>query len=411
VLFCDVDRFKVVNDSLGHAAGDELLRLVAERLSRVIEPGDTVARLGGDEFAVLCSDVADIDAATAAGERICAVLREPMRIADRLVISTMSVGVTVCGPGEQDVVGLLRDADVAMYQAKDAGRDQVAAFDTAVRSRAGDRLEFQGALRHAVERGEISVAYQPVVALRDGAGPILRPGLADVVGVEALARWHREGSGNVPPGVFIATAEDLGLIGALGEQVLRTACATILDWRRHTGRPLTVAVNLSARQLAAPDCVERVAAVLAETGLPAEALQLEITESILMVDVEQSLSRLTDLRALGVRIAVDDFGTGYSSLAYLRDLPVDVLKIDRSFTARLPADEAMFGFIVDLARAVGATTVVEGVETAAQLDLVTRAGCDLAQGYHLSRPLTSAAAASYLGVDLPDTPAAERPAS
>ncbi|HRA50851.1 EAL domain-containing protein [Actinotalea sp.] len=397
VLFCDVDRFKVVNDSLGHAAGDELLRVVAERLTRVVRPGDTVARLGGDEFAVLATAVPDVAAAQSAGERICAVLREPMRVGDRLLISTMSVGVTVCGPGEQDVAGLLRDADVAMYQAKDAGRDQAAVFDTSLRSRAGERLEFQGALRRAVEHGELTVAYQPVLALRGGAAGADGPGPQDVVGVEALARWHRDGHGDVPPGVFIPTAEDLGLIGALGEHVLRRACTDVLRWREATGRPLTVAVNLSARQLAAEDCAEMVAAVLGEVGLPAAALQLEITESVLMVDVERSLHRLGELRALGVGIAVDDFGTGYSSLAYLRDLPVDLLKIDRSFTARQPADEAMFAFIVDLARAIGATTVVEGVETAAQLDLVTRAGCDLAQGYHLSRPLTPEAAAVYLG--------------
>ncbi|WP_155859300.1 bifunctional diguanylate cyclase/phosphodiesterase [Cellulomonas sp. KRMCY2] len=395
VLFCDVDRFKVVNDSLGHAAGDDLLRVVAERLAGVIRRGDTVARLGGDEFALLCTEIADVEAARAVGEQVCAALREPMRVGDRLIVSTMSVGVMVGEVGDIDAAGLLRDADVAMYQAKDAGRDQVAVFDPRLRSSASERFEFHGALRRAVEGGEITVAYQPVLRLD---GPRLGPGgrSRDVVGVEALARWSRPGYGDVAPAIFIPLAEELGLIHSLGEQVLRTACTTILRWRAETGRPLTVAVNLSALQLAGTGCLDLVGAVLDDVGLPASALQLEITESVLMVDVEHSLGRLGELRDLGVRLAIDDFGTGYSSLAYLRDLPVDILKIDRSFTSRLPEDAAMFAFIVDLARAIGATTVVEGVETSEQLDLVTRAGCDQAQGFYLSRPLSPDAAAHYL---------------
>ena len=393
VLFCDVDRFKMVNDSLGHGAGDALLRAAGERLAGVVRQGDTVARLGGDEFALLCTRVADVAEARSVGERVCAVLREPIAVDERLLTATMSVGVAVCRPGERDVADLLRDADVAMYQAKDAGRDRVAVFDARVRGSASERLELHGDLRGAVAAGEIGVAYQPVVRLRDLNGDGVA---AHVVGLEALARWRRTGHGDVPPAAFIPMAEDLGLIHALGEHVLRTACKSVARWRESTGVPLTIAVNMSALQLADHGCVALVARVLAEVGLPPSALELEITESVLMLDVEQSLRRLAELRALGVRVAVDDFGTGYSSLAYLRDLPVDVLKIDRSFTSRLPGDQPMFAFIVELARAIGATTVVEGVETDEELRLVTELGCDEAQGYFLSRPLAQDAVAAFL---------------
>lgn len=393
VLFCDVDRFKMINDSLGHSAGDALLRQVGARLATVVRQGDTVARLGGDEFALLCTDVAGVDEARAVGERVCAVLREPIQVGPRLLTSTMSVGVAVAEPGERDVADLLRDADVAMYQAKDAGRDQVAVFDATLRVSASERLELHGDLRGAIAAGQIDVAYQPVIRLADMNGNGARDG---VVGLEALARWRRDGHGDVSPAAFIPMAEDLGLIHALGEHVLRTACAQLAQWREETGLPLTVAVNMSALQLADHGCVDLVADVLRDVGLPPGALELEITESVLMLDVEQSLHRLAELRELGVSVAVDDFGTGYSSLAYLRDLPVDVLKIDRSFTSRLPADRAMFSFIVELARAIGATTVVEGVETDEELRLVVELGCDQAQGFYLSRPLTPDAVRDFL---------------
>ena len=390
VVFCDLDRFKMVNDSLGHAAGDAMLQVAAERLSGVVRAGDTVARLGGDEFALLCTDVADAEEAHAVAERVCATMREPIPIGERLITSTLSVGLALCAPGERDVAGLLRDADVAMYQAKDAGRDQVAVFDANLRVTARERLEFHTALRAAVQRGEISVVYQPVLHLNANGGR------DHVVGLEALARWRHPGFGDVPPAAFIPTAEDLGLIHVLGEHVLATALRSLATWRRESGLPLVAAVNMSALQLADARCVDMVARLLDDAGLPPSALELEITESVLMLDVEQSLRRLAELRALGVSVAVDDFGTGYSSLAYLRDLPVDVLKIDRSFTTHLPADRPMVEFIVDLARAIGATTVVEGVETAEQLDLVRGIGCDQAQGYFLSHPLTPQDVAPFL---------------
>lgn len=390
VVFCDVDRFKLVNDSLGHAAGDLLLRVAAERLSGVVRAGDTVARLGGDEFALLCTAVTEPEEARAVAERVCQVMREPIAVGERLITATLSVGVAVCEPGERDVAGLLRDADVAMYQAKDAGRDQVAVFDARLRRTAGERLGFHTALRQAVDAGEITVAYQPVLRLNGG------PSGDTVVGLEALARWRRPGFGDVPPAAFIATAEDLGIIHALGEHVLRTALGALVGWREQTGSEVVAAVNMSALQLADARCVELVERVLAEHALPPSALELEITESVLMLDVEQSLRRLAELRALGVSVAVDDFGTGYSSLAYLRDLPVDILKIDRSFTRHLPADRPMVEFIVDLAHAIGATTVAEGVETAEQLAAVRGIGCDQAQGFFLSRPLLPPDVAPFL---------------
>ncbi len=390
VLFCDVDRFKMVNDSLGHAAGDVLLRAVAERLSGVVRQGDTVARLGGDEFALLTTQVGRAEEARVLADRVCGALREPIEVSGRPIVATVSVGVAVCTPGERDVAGLLRDADVAMYKAKDGGRDQVAVFDTRLRENLDERFEMHGDLRAAVAAGKIGVAYQPVLRLRpDRAGD-------GIVGMEALARWQRPGHGDVPPGAFIPMAEDLGLIHALGEHVLRTACSAVHGWREESGLPLTIAVNMSALQLADEGCVAMVARVLDDVGLPAAALELEITESVLMLDLEKSLRRLAELRALGVHVAVDDFGTGYSSLAYLRDLPVDVLKIDRSFTSRLPGDRPLFAFIVELARAIGAATVVEGVETGEELRLVTELGCDQAQGFYLSRPLAPDAVEGYL---------------
>jgi len=397
VLFCDVDRFKVVNDSLGHDAGDELLRATAARLTAVVGPKDTVARLGGDEFAVLAAGLGAPRARLLA-ERVCAASRQPLLVGERWITSTMSVGLAVAGGGDADAdaLGVLRDADAAMYRAKDAGRDQVAVFDVGSRPSTNGQLEFRASLRRAVGADQIRVAFQPVYLLEGVTDAGASTGHLEVsgqtvsadriVGFEALARW-RGPEGEVPPAVFIPTAEDAGIIGALGEQVLRQALTALAGWRRALGRPLTIAVNLSARQLADPRSVDRLGAILAEVALPPGAVELEITESVLMADVEGSIRRLTELRQLGVTLAVDDFGTGYSSLAYLRDLPVDTLKIDRSFTTRLPSDTAMVGFVVSLAKAIGARTVVEGVENEGQLRGVALAGCDVAQGFYLSRPL------------------------
>ena len=405
VLFCDVDRFKVVNDSLGHDAGDELLRATASRLVAVVRPDDTVARLGGDEFAVLAPGLS-LQRARLLGERICVASRRPLLVGDQWITSTMSVGVTVAGGSESDPLGVLRDADAAMYRAKEAGRDRIAVFDVGLRPAPTERLEFRASLRRAVDADQIRVAYQPVFRLEEfraldaAGGRHRRRALAalaadpdQIVGFEALARW-RGPDGEISPSVFIPTAEDAGIIGALGGQVFRQACVALAGWRTLLGRPLTVAVNISARQLADPGSAARLGEVLAEVGLPPEAVELEITESVLMADVEGSMGRLRELRELGVSLAVDDFGTGYSSLAYLHEFPVDTLKIDRSFVSRLPQDDAMVRFVVDLARAIDAQTVVEGVETVEQLVAVARAGCDVAQGYLLGRPVAADAVPS-----------------
>lgn len=386
VVLCDLDRFNLLNESLGHAVGDDLLVAAARRLAGVVRTGDTVARLGGDEFGILVAELGDPDQALVHAERVCRALREPFRLGDRQVTSTGSVGIAVSAPGEYDAEDLLRDADVAMYQAKHAGRDQVAVFDPQVRRGTSERFELAGDLRRAVAVGEIAVVYQPIFDVDGGA----------VAGLEALARWERPGFGPVPPVTFIPLAEDLGLIAELGEQVLRSACEAVLQWRAETSRPLVVAVNISGMQLADPVFPAIVAHVLEDVGLPASALELEVTESVLMTDVGVAGERLTELRDLGVSLAIDDFGTGYSSLAYLRDLPVNVLKIDRSFTAALPDDRPMVAFVTDLARAIGATTVVEGVETRDQLRAVADLGCDQAQGYYLSRPLPHDAVSGYL---------------
>ncbi|MDO8106985.1 EAL domain-containing protein [Isoptericola sp. b441] len=393
VLFCDLDRFKDLNDSLGHAAGDELLRVAGERLAAAVRTGDTVARLGGDEFAVLCTEVADTAAAVAVGERIRELLREPMRIGSRDVTATMSIGLTAGIPHVGAAQQLLADADVAMYAAKDAGRDRVVVFDAEHRTGARQRFEVHAALRGAVERGEISVAYQPIVDL----------GTHRVTGLEALARWNRGGA-PVSPSVFIPMAEDLGLIEHLGNQVARRATEDVQRWRAELYPDLVVSVNLSVRQLAVPGSVRALARLLDESGLAPTALRVEVTESALMADVAAGVERLDQLRELGVRIALDDFGTGYSSLALLRDLPVDVIKIDRSFAQRLPDETAMVAFIVDLARTIGATTVVEGVETPEQLAVLAPLGCDAVQGFLLGRP-TSADAVPALLADGPAWPA------
>ncbi len=378
VLFCDLDRFKEVNDSLGHAAGDELLRATADRLRHAVRNGDTVARLGGDEFAVLCADLADTAAAVAVAERVRELVRPPVRVGEREVSVTMSIGVTAGVPDGTGAAQLLADADVAMYEAKDAGRDRVAVFDPRQRAGARQRFELHAALRDAVDRELIEVAYQPVVALDSRR----------VVGVEALARWTWAG-GPVSPSTFIPMAEDLGLIDELTRQVVAQAVGAVRRWRAELWPELVLSVNLSPIQLAEPGAVATLGGILAEHGLPATAVQVEVTESAVMADVAAAGARLEELRELGVRIALDDFGTGYSSLALLRDLPVDVLKIDQSFTARLPRDVAMVGFMVDLARAMGATVVVEGVETPEQLDALRPLGCDAVQGFGLWRPLSA----------------------
>nr|MDQ3757682.1 EAL domain-containing protein [Actinomycetota bacterium] len=380
VLFVDLDRFKVVNDSLGHSVGDEVLVQIADRLQSAVRPGDTVSRLAGDEFVVICEDFNDESDLTSLGERMAQAIARPLHLYGRDTVITASIGIAVASP-EATAEDLLRDADVAMYRAKERGRSRIELFDQAMRTRMLDRLETEHALRVAIQKGALVMHYQPTVCLTTGR----------VLSVEALLRWQHADRGLVSPVDFVGLAEDTGLIVPLGRWALVTACEQLAAWRAAHPElePLQVSVNLSAGQFADPHLVSMVAAALEESGLPSENLWLEITESVLMEEAEATVDTLRALRALGVRMSIDDFGTGYSSLSYLKRFPVDVLKIDRSFVDGLgvdPEDQAIVTAVVSLARALGLGVVAEGVETAEQLDEVRRLGCNSVQGFYLGRP-------------------------
>jgi diguanylate cyclase (GGDEF)-like protein len=389
VLFVDLDRFKLVNDSLGHGVGDELLIEVARRLTAGARSGDTVARLAGDEFVVICEDV-EIRQALLLADRLSAVLAEPLSLYGRDSVQTASIGVAL-SDGTDRADELLRDADVAMYRAKEKGRSRIEVFDAAMRARMLQRIETEQALRRAIHAGELRVDYQPIFSLTTQ-----RP-----TGVEALVRWQHPDGRLVPPDEFIPLAEETGLIVALGAWVLRQSCADVARWRRdHPAlADIGVAVNLSGRQFGDPGLVQMVTDVLAESGLPPGAVTLEITETVLMEEAEATIETLLSLKSLGVRLSVDDFGTGYSSLSYLRRFPVDALKIDRSFVQGLTmgtGDTAIVTAVIGLANALGLNVVAEGVEDAAQLRELSNLGCDAAQGYLLGRPQPGALAVAAL---------------
>jgi diguanylate cyclase (GGDEF)-like protein len=383
VLFLDLDRFKGVNDSLGHAAGDELIVAMADRLRSVVRPGDTIARFGGDEFVILCEALDHEREAVAIAQRIAESMAAPFRLGDRRIVLTASIGLAFAAPASPETAdSMLRGADCAMYRAKERGRDRIELFDDDMRARALVRLETENDLRTAIAEGQLHVHYQPVVELSGGA----------VNGVEALVRWMHPGRGVIQPSEFIGLAEESGLILPLGRLVLTEACRQVAAWNdAHRGRtPLTVSVNLSAHQLIFPGLRDVVAQALADSALDPKLLCLEITETVLMEDGGSSRTTLDTLKALGVQLAVDDFGTGYSSLLYLRRFPVDILKVDRSFVSGLgqtPADTAIVAGVVGLAHALGLVAVAEGVETPEQADHLAGLGCNLAQGYLWSRPL------------------------
>ncbi len=385
VLFLDIDRLKWVNDSLGHAAGDQLLVDVARRLESVLRPGDTVARFGGDEFVVLCEELSAAGEAVTVAERLRDALASPFHVRGREIGLTASIGIALASTSSHDTPdALLRDADAAMYRAKERGRDRVELFDDHMRSRAMARLETESTLRRAIEQTELRVHYQPVIELATGRA----------TGLEALVRWEHPERGLVPPSEFITVAEETGLIVGLGAYVLAEACTQVARWnhRRPDGEPLTVSVNLSPHQLRARGLRELVAEALQHTGLDPRLLCLEITETALVEDADSNRAALDSLKDLGVTLAVDDFGTGYSSLLYLRRFPVDVLKIDRSFVVGLETnaeDTAIVSGVVGLAQALGLQAVAEGVETPEQAACLRQLGCPLAQGYHWSKPLTA----------------------
>jgi diguanylate cyclase (GGDEF)-like protein/PAS domain S-box-containing protein len=383
VLFLDLDRFKWINDSLGHAAGDQLLVQVAERLSDATRPGDSVARFGGDEFVVLCEDLDGEWEARAIAERLETALSSHFCVEGRDITVTASVGIaTTASASGATADSLLRDADAAMYRAKERGRNRIESFQGGMRARAVERLEVESDLRRALERDELRVHFQPVVRLAGAA----------MVGVEALVRWQHPERGLVPPADFIPVAEETGLIQPLGAFVLHESCRQVAAWNRTNPdrAPLSVAVNLSARQMSAADLTRLVLTALNESGLDPGLLCLEITESVLMEDVSASRNVLQSLKELGVRLGIDDFGTGYSSLLYLRRFPVDLLKVDRSFVSGLgenSEDGAIVAGVLGLAHALGVGAIAEGVEQPEQADKLASLGCELAQGFLWSKPL------------------------
>jgi diguanylate cyclase (GGDEF)-like protein/PAS domain S-box-containing protein len=389
VLFCDLDRFKVVNDSLGHDAGDRLLVDVAKRIVTALRPADTVARFGGDEFTILCEDIAgEIEAATIA-QRIVDVFRDPFLLEDGEVFLATSLGIAIARGTDDRAEDLIRDADAAMYRAKERGKGRYEIFDEAMRADAVARLETESALRRALERGELVLHYQPEVDIASGA----------ICGFEALVRWEHPTRGLLAPGAFIPLAEETGLIVPIGEWVLREACTEATHWAGLSDEPLTLSVNLSARQLAQHDLVSMVRRAVAETGIDPATLCLEITESAVMESGSATTAQLRALKSLGVSLAIDDFGTGFSSLAHLRRFPVDVLKIDGTFVAGLghePQDASIAAAVISLAHALGLETVAEGIETDEQLTILRQLGCDLGQGYLFARAAPAAEAVRLL---------------
>ena len=403
VLFVDLDRFKLVNDSRGHAAGDELLVTVAERLRRVVRSHDTVARFGGDEFVVVCEDQSAAFEASLVAERITELLREPVMVDGQEVFLSASVGIAVAGD-KSSPESLLRDADAAMYRAKENGRARCEFFDATMRTEATARLQTQSALHRAVERDELRVHYQPVVNLRSGA----------IAGVEALVRWEHPQRGLVPPADFIPLAEETGLIVPVGTWVLEQAAAQLARWQElRPGRSLMVNINLSARQLRQPDLIQVLMGTLAATGIDPAALCLELTETSFMEDADGHRETLSAIKRLGINLAIDDFGTGYSSLTYLKRFPVTVLKIDQVFVRGLgldASDTAIVKSVIDLAHALGLLVVAEGVETEEQLAHLRMLGCDLAQGYYFARPQSAGDIESLLRADADGTWVKGRPA-
>ncbi|HEX6734598.1 MAG TPA: EAL domain-containing protein, partial [Azonexus sp.] len=379
VLFLDLDRFKFINDTLGHEAGDQLLMTMAQRLKGCVRTDDCVARLGGDEFTVLLDDLPHPGVAASVAQNICRTVSAPLVVGGQEVVMTASIGISLYPEDGLDVSSMLRHADTAMYRAKQDGGD-FCFYEAAMESALSDRLKLENDLRRALERDEITVFYQPVVDTLSGR----------MAGVEALVRWLHPEQGLISPADFIPVAEETGLILPLGERVLRSACVQARAWLDAGVDDLHVAVNLSARQLEQPDLRDVVQRALSDSGLPPAALVLEITESVLMARAAESIDLLRDLRGLGIHLSIDDFGTGYSSLSYLKHLPANTLKIDRSFIQDIPGDEdavAIVTGILALAHSLRMKVVAEGVETPAQQEILAHLKCEQLQGYLFSRPL------------------------
>ncbi len=384
VIYLDLDRFKVINDSLGHTIGDQLLVGMADRLKTNLRPGDTVARLGGDEFVILIEDITDEKEAVQVAERIQKELTEPFNLSGREVFTTVSLGIAPSSTGYERAEDILRDADTAMYRAKSLGKSRYEIFDKAMHARAINLLQMETDLRRACEREEFLIHYQPIVALEDFR---LR-------GFEALVRWNHPERGYISPMDFIPVAEETGLIAQVGEFVLREACRQMQRWQAAypLDRPLWISINLSSKQFSQGALIAKIANILRETNVNPQCVKLEITESVVMENIETATDMLRQMRALGVQLAIDDFGTGYSSLSYLHRFPIDTLKIDRSFVTRMTENSEnaeIVRTIVVLAQNLGMDVVAEGVETNEQLVLLQKLGCENGQGYFFSKPVNS----------------------
>jgi diguanylate cyclase (GGDEF)-like protein len=384
VLFLDLDRFKILNETLGHEVGDRLLLEVGHRITSCLRPEDTVARLGGDEFALLLEDTADLSGATAMAERVSAEIQRPFIVDGRDVLISASIGIALTGVGSMQPDEVLRNADLAMYQAKAEGRARYELYQPGLSISTRERLDLQSDLRTAGARQELTLRYQPVVTLAT----------IRAVEVEALIRWDHRRRGALLPADFIALSEETGLIVPMGQWVLREACRQARAWQTAAAgaAPVIVGVNLAASQFERDLLPEEIAAILRETGLPPGRLQLEISENVLMRDDPRMLERLDALKTVGVRLAIDDFGTGYASLSYLKRLPVDCLKIDRSLikgVAHDTEDTAIVRAVVTLAQSLGIVVTAEGVETAEQLYQLRALGCEQGQGYYFARPVAA----------------------
>ncbi len=382
VLFMDLDSFKIINDSLGHLAGDDILIATSTRLTKCLRASDSAARLGGDEFCILLDDIKTLAGATTVAKRIQQSLALPFTVKKQEVFTTASIGVAISSTGYNHPEDMLRDADTAMYRAKASGKARHEIFDVLMHTSAVTLLQLGNDLRRAIEHEEFLVYYQPIISLDNG----------QLVGLEALVRWQHPQRGLVFPGDFISLAEERGLIGAIGRLVLREACRQVEEWRTRYPAlpPIFISVNLSGKQFTEPDLLDQIQRTLEDTGLPSSYLKLEITESVVMGNAACAIEILTQLRAMGVRLSIDDFGTGYSSLSYLHRFPLDTLKVDRSFVNNMTdttESQEIVKIIILLAHNLGMRVIAEGIETATQLAQLRALGCEYGQGYHFAKPL------------------------
>ncbi len=390
VLFLDLDRFKIINDSLGHASGDQLLIEIAIRLQRCLRPGDTVARLGGDEFAILLEDIKDINEVLIIAERLQFEVSQTYKLEGQDTFTTASIGIALYGPSYQQAADLLRDADTAMYRAKSAGKAQHVIFDSVMHAQVLNRMKMEADLRRGIERQEFFLLYQPIISLQTQR----------LAGFEALIRWKHPERGLVSPVEFIPLAEETGLILPIGHWVMQEACRQIKEWQQTepTRFPLQVSVNLSSRQFTQPNLIEQIKSILEESAISPEYLKLELTESAVMDNVEAAIKQLQEIRDLGIALSIDDFGTGYSSLSYLHRFPLNTLKVDRSFVMRMNKKENLeiVRTIISLAGNLGLEVIAEGIETYEQLVQLHNLNCEYGQGYYFAKPLDKEAAGAFI---------------